>query len=107
MAALGRIVLNKRGRVVMIEPHHQGLLAITLRYPYEVRAARDYFGDIEQIDTPKDMIQLAEHILDSKTPGFDRSIDRCSFWRTSLSASAVTPFAISPLTQTIAMPGSG
>jgi non-homologous end joining protein Ku len=28
--------------VVALEPHGKGLLAITLRYPYEVRNADDY-----------------------------------------------------------------
>ena len=40
MVALGRIVLAKRERVVMLEPHEKGILATTLRYPYEVRNTR-------------------------------------------------------------------
>jgi len=71
MVALGRIALSKRERVVMIEPHENGLIATTLRYPYEVRDAENYFAEIEQFNTPKEMIELAEHILDSKAAEFD------------------------------------
>ena len=37
MVALGRVVLTRREHVVMLEAFDKGLLATTLRYPYEVR----------------------------------------------------------------------
>src|SRR3984885_10707723 len=37
MVALGRVVLSKRERVIMLQPRGNGLLGATLRYPYEVR----------------------------------------------------------------------
>jgi DNA end-binding protein Ku len=46
MVALGRVVLSKRERVVMLQPWGKGLLGTTLRYPYEVRDEEIYFGDI-------------------------------------------------------------
>jgi DNA end-binding protein Ku len=73
MVALGRVVLAKRERVVTIEPHEKGLLATTLRYPYEVREASAYFEDIADIKVPAEMLKLAEHILDSKKGDFDPS----------------------------------
>ena len=39
MAALGRVVLSRREHVVMLEAFDKGLLATTLRYPYEIREA--------------------------------------------------------------------
>src|ERR687887_548901 len=36
MVALGRIVLTRREHVIMLEAFDKGLLAMTLRYPYEV-----------------------------------------------------------------------
>ena len=39
LVALGRIVLSKRERVMALEPYEKGLVATTLRYPYEVRDA--------------------------------------------------------------------
>jgi Ku protein len=69
--ALARIVLTNREHVIAIEPLGKGLLATTLRYPYEVRDEADYFDDIKNPKISKDMIELATHILDSKASHFD------------------------------------
>ena len=71
MVALGRVVVAKRERVIALEPYDKGLLGTTLRYPYEVRKAADYFEDIEDIKISADMLKLAEHILDTKKDEFD------------------------------------
>jgi DNA end-binding protein Ku len=71
MAALGRVVLSKRERVIMLQPWGKGLLGTTLRYPYEVRDEEIYFDGIGEVKIPKDMLVLAEHILDSKAARFD------------------------------------
>jgi DNA end-binding protein Ku len=73
MVALGRIVLAKRERVMMLQAWDRGLLGTTLRYASEVRDPAAYFGDLPDIQVPADMLQLAEHILDSKTADFDPS----------------------------------
>ena len=36
------------------------------RYPYEVRDQEDYFDDIEDEKVPKDMLDLATHIVETK-----------------------------------------
>jgi DNA end-binding protein Ku len=71
MAALGRVVLTKRERVIALEPYGKGLLGTTLHYPCEIRAAADYFGDLPELALSPDMITLAEHILDSRAGDFD------------------------------------
>src|SRR4029077_8763201 len=71
MVALGRIVLSKRERVIALQPWEKGLLGTTLRYAYEVRNAAEYFDEIPTTKIPKDMLQLAEHILESKAADFD------------------------------------
>ena len=73
MVALGRIVLNKRERVIALEPHGKGILATTLHYPYEVRKADEYFEDIADLKIPGEMLKLAEHILETKRADFDPS----------------------------------
>jgi DNA end-binding protein Ku len=73
MVALGRVVVAKRERVIALEPYEKGLLGTTLRYPYEVRKAADYFEDIDDVKISPDMLKLAEHILDSKAADFDPS----------------------------------
>jgi DNA end-binding protein Ku len=71
--ALARIVLTNREHVMAIEPFGKGLLGTTLRYPYELRDAEDYFDGIKSPKITKDMIELASHILDSKAAHFDPS----------------------------------
>lgn len=69
--ALGRVVISKRERVIALEPYENGLLGMTLKYPYEVRAANAYFEDIPDIKLPREMLSLAEHILDTKAGNFE------------------------------------
>lgn len=73
MVGLGRIVLYRRERIVMLEPFDKGLLATSLRYGYEVRDAKPYFEDIPDVELPKEMRQLASHILETKAGHFDPS----------------------------------
>jgi DNA end-binding protein Ku len=71
MTALGRVVLAKRERVIMLEPWDKGLMGTTLRYPYEIRDAKEYFDDIPNVKLEPDMLKLAQHILQSKAADFD------------------------------------
>ena len=73
MVALGRVVLAKRERVIMLEPWEKGLVGMTLHYPYEVRDAKEYFDEIPDIKIAPDMLKLAEHILETKEGDFDPS----------------------------------
>jgi DNA end-binding protein Ku len=78
LVALGRVVLAKRERVIMLEPWDKGVMGTTLRYPYEIRDAKEYFGDIPNMKVEPDMLKLAEHILQNKAADFDpsRFVDR-------------------------------
>jgi DNA end-binding protein Ku len=78
LVALGRVVLSKRERVIMLEPWDKGLIGTTLRYPYEIRDAKDYFDGIPEVPVEPETLKLAEQILRSKTTDFDPSqfVDR-------------------------------
>jgi DNA end-binding protein Ku len=76
MVALGRLVLAKRERVIALEAYGKGLLGTTLRYPYEVRDAADYFADLPELALTADMLALATQILESKIADFDPSTFR-------------------------------
>jgi DNA end-binding protein Ku len=69
--ALARVVLSNREHVIALKPLGKGLLGTTLRYPYELRDEDDYFDDIPSPRIPKDMVDLAAHILDAKASKFD------------------------------------
>src|SRR5205085_6532197 len=70
---LGRVVTHRRERLLMLESRGKGIVATALRYKNEVRKEDAYFDEIPAVKIPSDMIQLAEHILDSKKGHFDPS----------------------------------
>jgi DNA end-binding protein Ku len=69
--ALARVVLSNREHVIALKPLGKGLLGTTLRYPYELRDEDDYFDDIPSARVSKDMVDLAEHLLDTKGSKFN------------------------------------
>jgi len=69
--ALARIVFANREHIMAIEPWGKGLLGTTLRYDYEVRDEKEVFKGIPSPRVPKEMVQLASHILDKKAGHFD------------------------------------
>jgi DNA end-binding protein Ku len=73
MVALGRVVLTRREHVIALEPTGRGLLGLTLRYPYEVRDEASYFEDIPDLKLSKEMLDLATHIVNTKSGHFDPS----------------------------------
>jgi DNA end-binding protein Ku len=78
MAALARVVLSSREHVIMLQPWDKGMLGITLRYPYELRPAADYLGDVPDVKIDPELLRLAEHILQGKAAAFqpDLFVDR-------------------------------
>ena len=68
---LARVVLFRRERILMIEPRGKGLMATTLRYDYEVRNEHAYFDEIDDTHVAKEMLDLANHIIDTKKGKFD------------------------------------
>ena len=71
MVALGKVVFTSREHVIALEARGNGLMGITLRYPYEVRKQDEYFDVIENEKVPKDMLELAMHIVDTKRGKFE------------------------------------
>jgi len=71
MVALGRVVFTTREHVFAIEPRGKGMVGVTLRYPYEVRSENDYFANIPNEKVPKDMLDLAVHIVETKAGHFE------------------------------------
>jgi DNA end-binding protein Ku len=67
----GRLVFTSREHVIALEPRGKGLLGTTLRYPYEVRKEDEYFEDIPDEKIPKDMLELASHIVETKSGHFN------------------------------------
>jgi DNA end-binding protein Ku len=71
MVALGKVVFTTREHMIALEARENGIVGTTLRYPYEVREAKDYFDVIEEEKVPKDMLDLAVHIVETKKGKFE------------------------------------
>jgi DNA end-binding protein Ku len=63
MVAIGKVVFTSREHIIALEARGKGMMGMTLRYPYEVRKEDEYFDDIADEKIPKDMLELATHIV--------------------------------------------
>jgi len=70
MVAIGRIVLTTREHIIALEPRGKGIMGTLLRFPYEVRDDKDYFDDIPDIKIGKDVVDLAKHLVRTKSGHF-------------------------------------
>jgi DNA end-binding protein Ku len=73
LVGIAHVVLHNHEHVLMLEPLDKGIMATALRYQDEIRDAKEYFSDIKDLKVPKDMLELAEHILKTKRGHFDPS----------------------------------
>jgi DNA end-binding protein Ku len=71
MVAVGKVVFTSREHIIALEARDKGMVGITLRYPYEVRDEKDYFDVIEDEKVPKEMLDLAIHIVNTKRGEFN------------------------------------
>jgi DNA end-binding protein Ku len=71
MAGVARIVLARRERMILLEPLDEGLVGTTLHAANEVRDEDKVFDEISEVKYPKEMKDLAAHIIDSKAAHFD------------------------------------
>jgi DNA end-binding protein Ku len=70
VVGIGRVVLSRRERMLMLQPRGKGMLATTLRYPYEVRQDDEVFDPIGDIKLPGEMLDIAQEIIARKSASF-------------------------------------
>ncbi len=73
VAGIGRAVISRRERLLVMDPRHKGILATVLHYSNEVRDDNAYFESIPDIQIPAEMLDLAKHIIRGKMGHFDIS----------------------------------
>ena len=71
MVGLARVVLFRRERILMLAPRDKGIAATSLRYANEVHAASAYFDEIPDTELPKQMLDLAKHIIEKMSGKFE------------------------------------
>jgi DNA end-binding protein Ku len=70
-AAIARLVLTSRERVVAIGALDEGMFVQTIRNPSEVRSTNAYFDGIPDEKPDADMLAMAERLIEQKTVKFD------------------------------------
>jgi DNA end-binding protein Ku len=70
MVGIGRVVMARRERVMMLEPFGKGIMGTTLHYPYEIRGEEAVFEEIPDLKLPDQMVGLAEDIIDKMSGEF-------------------------------------
>ena len=71
VAAVARTVLFRRVRSVLIRTDGEGLIAHTLNFDYEVRAAEEAFSELPDGNADDEILDLALHIIKQKAGRFD------------------------------------
>src|SRR3954453_14641528 len=71
MVAIGKVVFTSREHIIALEARGNGMMGVTLRYPYEGRKESEYFDDIPDENVTKDMLDLAKHIVGTKKAHFE------------------------------------
>lgn len=71
VAALGRAVLFRRVRTLLLRADGPLIVAHTLHFDYEVRSAAEIFSDIPELKIEGEMLDLAKHIIKTKSGKFN------------------------------------
>ena len=70
VAALGRVVLSTRERLLLIQPRGPGMVARTVLWPHQVRSASRLFDDLPDVGVPDEMLEIAAVIVRKKKGAF-------------------------------------
>ena len=71
VAGIARIVLGGRERLVALKPRGKAILLTTLRYGDEVRALEPYIEGLNSGKLDKELLELAERLIDQRIGMFD------------------------------------
>jgi DNA end-binding protein Ku len=71
VAALGRAVLFRRVRTLLIRAHGAGMIATTLHFEDEIRSADEAFAGLKTHRIDDEMLELAQHIIKTKAGRFE------------------------------------
>jgi DNA end-binding protein Ku len=68
---LGQLVIRGKSSIVAIKPNGKGIMLETLRYADEIQKADKFFSDIPKTEANKELIGLAEELIERKADKFD------------------------------------
>ena len=68
---ISRLVLYRRERAVMLQPHDSGIVLWTLRYGDEVRDPDDYFAGVKSEKVDSRLMALVTKLIDERSKPWD------------------------------------
>ena len=68
---IGQLAMRGKEYLVAMRPVGEGLAVSTLHYAGEILPAADAFRDIEHGKPQKDLVDMARHLIDTKSARFD------------------------------------
>ncbi|HEY9091764.1 Ku protein [Parasphingorhabdus sp.] len=68
---VGQLAVRGSEHLISLKPCGNGLVLETLRYADEVKKAQSYFEDIDDIKPDKELLNLAEKLIEEKSAPFD------------------------------------
>ena len=68
---VGQLAVRGQEHVVSLKPCGNGMVLETLRYADEVRKAHGYFEDIDDIKPDRELLKLAEKLINDKAAPFE------------------------------------
>jgi len=74
VVGIGRMVMSRRERSVLIQPRGKGMMIVMLRDPDEVRIPEEVFDDIKDVKVDKEALSMAETLLERMEGKFDLSM---------------------------------
>jgi DNA end-binding protein Ku len=71
VVGIGKVQFRSGEHIIALEAQGKGMVGVTLHLPNEAGIEDEYFDDIPDANVPHDMIQLARHIVATKTVQFE------------------------------------
>lgn len=79
MIGLGQMVVRGKSHIVALKPCGEGMLIETMRYPDEIRKSDAFFAEVPEIESDKELVDLAEELIGRKTAKFDPGVFKDSY----------------------------
>jgi DNA end-binding protein Ku len=71
VVGIGKVQLRSGERIIALQAWGKAMVGTTLRLAHEVEAGNEYFDRFPDLNLPQEMIELAQHIVSTKTVPFE------------------------------------
>jgi DNA end-binding protein Ku len=71
VVGISKVRFRSGEHIIALEARGKGMVGVTLHFSHEVETVDQYFDDIRDMNVPQEMIELAQHIVMTKTVQFE------------------------------------